>query len=215
MTRSFTSAQTHTLTNLHNSQSTEIPHSYNPKIGFRPRTAVPRSAPLHIRAHSASTSSTSKLSSAWRHTSSATSQTSASKGKLSLTQMQADHEDRMDALSDSATEQDIQIALLKNEHKTENVRDRVEAEKINQRMRESKRIDTELLQAEAKVIALKVQLAQLNARLGGLDPSVSPGALVPHTTLSSSSGFSADQLSAVFDDGRRTRDSESVISWVQ
>ncbi|KAG6372080.1 hypothetical protein JVT61DRAFT_8789 [Boletus reticuloceps] len=78
----------------------------------------------------------------------------------------------------------------------ENVRDRVEAEKINQRMIESKRIDTELLQAEAKVIALKVQLAQLNARLGGLDPSVSPGALVPHTTLSSSSGFSADQLSA-------------------
>ncbi|KAF8129753.1 hypothetical protein EV363DRAFT_1584384 [Boletus edulis] len=125
---------------------------------------------------------------------------------MSLTQMQADHENCMDALSDSATEQQIQIALLKNEHKevahleTENVRDRVEAEKIHQRMIETKRIDTELLQAEAKVIALKVQLAQLNARLGGLDPSVSPGALVPHTTLSRSSvaasGFSAEQLSA-------------------
>ncbi|KAF8429952.1 hypothetical protein L210DRAFT_3764607 [Boletus edulis BED1] len=135
---------------------------------------------------------------------------------MSLTQMQADHENCMDALSDSATEQ-IQIALLKNEHKimkwrahmrnkevahleTENVRDRVEAEKIHQRMIETKRIDTELLQAEAKVIALKVQLAQLNARLGGLDPSVSPRALVPHTTLRPSavaaSGFSAEQLSA-------------------
>ncbi|KAG6376702.1 hypothetical protein JVT61DRAFT_1719 [Boletus reticuloceps] len=150
---------------------------------------------LSPSAHSTSASSSSKLSNTWRHAHSVTSQTSVSKGKL-----QADHESSMDALNYTATERRTQIALLRNEHKAmklqahmrdkeiahleaENARDRVEAEKSHQRMMEIKRMDIELLQGDARVITLKIELAQLNATFEGLkNSSVCPGALGSHTT---------------------------------
>ena len=104
----------------------------------------------------------------------------------------------MDALNNSATEQRQQVAILWNERKVtklqvhmrdreishlegENERDRIEAEKIHERMMERKRMDIEVLREEAKLMTLKVQLAQLNA--GGPASDTTPG--------SSSIGFSS------------------------
>lgn len=104
----------------------------------------------------------------------------------------------MDALNNSATEQRQQVAILRNERKVtklqvhmrdreishlegENERDRIEAEKIHERMMERKRMDIEVLREEAKLMTLKVQLAQLNA--GGPASDTTPG--------SSSIGFSS------------------------
>ena len=104
----------------------------------------------------------------------------------------------MDALNNSATEQRQQVAILQNEQKVtklqvhmcdrkishlegENERDCIEAEKIHERMMERKRMDIEVLRKEAKLMTLKVQLAQLNT--GGPTSGTTPGA--------SSIGFSA------------------------
>ena len=103
--------------------------------------------------------------------------------------MQVEHKNHMDALSNSAVAQCYQASILKSEHQVtkmhahmcdkeithleaENAKDHAEAKKIYAQMMESKRMDSEVLQEEARIIALKVQLAQLNASLGSSSNAV-------------------------------------------